>query len=49
MEKVYNTMKSIGCVNLVLGICSIVIGIGLGIGMIINGAILLKRKSQILF
>ncbi len=49
MEKVYKTMKTIGCVNLVLGISSIVIGIGLGIGMIINGAILLKRKSQILF
>lgn len=48
-EKIYNTMKSTGVVNLVFGIVTICIGIATGIVMIVNGARLLKRKSEIMF
>lgn len=48
-EKIYNTMKSTGVVNLVFGIVTICIGIATGIVMIVNGARLLKHKSEIMF
>jgi hypothetical protein len=48
-EKVYKTMKSSGICNIVLGICSIILGVGIGVTTIINGAILLKKKSHLLF
>ncbi len=48
-EKIYNTMKSTGVVSLVFGIVTICIGIATGIVMIVNGARLLKRKSEIMF
>lgn len=49
MEKIYNTMKSVGVWNLVLGIVLIVIGILGGVFMIVNGSRLLKKKSYLLF
>jgi hypothetical protein len=49
MEKIYHTMKSVGVWNLVLGILLIVAGIVSGILLILNGAKLLKKKSDLLF
>ena len=49
MEKIYNTMKSVGVWNLVMGILLIITGIISGVFMILNGAKLLKKKSELLF
>ncbi|MGB4658526.1 MAG: hypothetical protein WBI07_05060 [Mobilitalea sp.] len=49
MEKIYQTMRSAGVWNLVMGILLIVAGIVSGILLIINGATLLKKKSDLLF
>ena len=49
MEKIYNTMKSVGVWNLVMGILLIVAGTVSGILLILNGARLLKKKSDLLF
>ncbi len=49
MEKIYNTMKSVGVWNLVMGILLIVAGIVSGILLILNGAKLLKKKSELIF
>jgi hypothetical protein len=49
MEKIYHTMKSVGVWNLVLGILMIVSGIIAGILLILNGSILLKKKSDLIF
>lgn len=48
-EKVYGIMKNVGVGNLVFGIISIVAGLTVGVISIINGARLLKSKSNILF
>lgn len=48
-EKVYKTMKRVGIGNLVFGIVSIVAGVTVGVISIVNGARLLKSKSNILF
>lgn len=48
-EKIYNTMKSVGSSNLVLGICILTSGIAAGILLIVSGAKLLKNKAQIMF
>ena len=48
-EKIYGTMKNVGVGNLVFGIIIIVAGITVGVMSIINGAKLLKSKSNILF
>lgn len=48
-EKIYNTMKSVGSSNLILGICILVSGIAAGILLIVSGARLLKNKAQIMF
>lgn len=48
-EKIYNTMKAVGIGNLVLGIIVILMGVGIGVGIIVNGATLLKKKSDLLF
>ena len=37
MEKIYNTMKSVGVWNLVLGILLICLGLVTGIFLIVNG------------
>lgn len=47
-EKVYKTMTGAGAGNIALGIVVLVTGIVSGILMIVNGARLLKRKSEIL-
>lgn len=48
-EKVYGIMKNVGVGNLVFGIVIIVAGVTVGVVSIINGARLLKSKSNILF
>lgn len=49
MEKIYHTMKSVGVWNLVLGILLIVSGTIAGILLILNGSVLLKKKSDLMF
>ncbi len=49
MEKIYHTMKSVGVWNLVMGILLIVAGTVSGTLLILNGAKLLKKKSELLF
>ncbi|MDF2886891.1 MAG: hypothetical protein K0R23_1276 [Lacrimispora sp.] len=49
MEKVYKTMRNAGALNIVIGIIVTAIGLVAGIISIVNGAILLKRKSEITF
>ena len=48
-EKIYKTMNSVGIWNLVLGIVTIVVGALAGSAMIVNGARLMKKKSDVLF
>lgn len=48
-EKSYKTMKSVGGGSIALGIVVLVTGIATGVLTIINGARLLKEKSDILF
>ena len=48
-EKIYKTMKVVGIWNLVMGIVTIVVSVLAGSAMIVNGARLLKKKSEILF
>ena len=48
-EKVYNTMKNVGIVNIIFGIVSILFGIAVGVVSIVSGVMLLKRKSDITF
>lgn len=47
-EKIYKTMSGSGVCSLALGIIILVTGITAGVMMIVNGARLLKRKSEIL-
>lgn len=47
-EKIYKTMSRTGAGSLTLGIIVLVTGIVTGTLMIINGAKLIKRKSEIL-
>lgn len=47
-EKIYKTMASSGAGSLSLGIVVLVTGLVTGILMIVNGARLLRRKSEIL-
>ena len=46
-EKLYKTVSGAGAGNLALGIITLVTGIVTGILMIVNGARLLKGKSDI--
>lgn len=48
-EKTYKTMANVGAGDLALGIVILVTGIAAGILMIINGARLLKGKSDLMF
>lgn len=48
-EKVYKTMKRTGGFSIAMGVVMIVAGLVVGIGSIVNGAFLLKRKSDITF
>ena len=47
-EKIYKTMSGTGVSNLIVGIVVLVTGVTAGVMMIINGARLLRRKSEIL-
>lgn len=47
-EKIYKTMSSTGAYSLAVGIIVLTTGIVTGIMMIVNGARLLKKKSEIL-
>ena len=49
MEKAYKTMRQAGAGSLVIGIITIVTGVTAGIIAIVNGARLLKNKSEITF
>lgn len=48
-EKVYKTMTTTGAGSIVVGIIIIVSGAVCGILSIVNGARLLKKKSEIIF
>lgn len=48
-ERIYKTMNCTGAWSVAMGIVLLIVGISTGIGCIINGGILLKRKSQITF
>ena len=48
-EKIYKAMSSAGAGSLVLGIIVLVTGIATGVLMIINGAKLIRRKSDLIF
>ena len=47
-EKIYKTMFGTGVSSLIVGIVVLVTGVTAGVMMIINGARLLRRKSEIL-
>ena len=47
-ERIYKTMSSTGACSLAVGIIILATGITAGIMMIVNGARLLKKKSEIL-
>lgn len=49
MERVYKTMRNIGAGCIVIGIIIAVTGVAAGSISIVNGALLLKRKSEIEF
>lgn len=49
MEKVYKTMRNVGAGSIALGTVVLVTGVVVGIISIVNGALLLKGKSEITF
>ena len=49
MERVYKTMKVTGAGSIAAGIVILVTGLVVGIISIVNGALLLKRNSEIEF
>lgn len=49
MERVYKTMRNTGAGCIAVGIIMVVTGLTVGIISIINGSLLLKRKSEIEF
>lgn len=48
-EKVYHTMRNIGIWNIVLGIVTMVLAIGVGVIMLVGGSKLLSHKSDLTF
>lgn len=48
-EKIYKTMSSTGAGSIVVGIVIMVTGLVCGILAVVNGARLLKKKSEIIF
>lgn len=48
-EKIYKAMRTTGAFSIAMGITAIVVGLVVGIGNIVSGSILLKRKSEITF
>ena len=49
MERVYETMRNVGAGNIAIGIIIAITGLAVGVVAIVNGALLLKRKSEIEF
>lgn len=49
MEKLYEKISSIGISSLVIGIVTVLIGVGAGVTMIVNGARLITGKKNITF
>ena len=49
MERVYKTMRNTGAGSIAIGVIILVTGLTVGIVAIVNGALLLKRKSDIIF
>ncbi len=48
-EKIYKTMRSVGIFNIVMGIIFIAAGIAAGVLVMVNGARLIKNKSELMF
>ncbi len=48
-EKIYKTMNCTGAWSIAMGIIALIAGISIGIGCIVSGSVLLKRKSQVTF
>lgn len=48
-ENTYRTMSNVGIWSLVLGIVTICISVAVGVMMIINGAKLIKSKTELTF
>ena len=48
-EKIYKTMRNTGAASIAVGIIVASVGLAAGIIAIVNGALLLKRKSDITF
>lgn len=48
-EKTYKTMSATGAGNIALGIVVLVSGVVCGVLAIVNGARLLRKKSEIIF
>ena len=46
MERIYKTMRNTGAASIAVGIVVASVGLAAGIIAIINGALLLKRKSH---
>ncbi|MCI8454749.1 MAG: hypothetical protein HFE84_09075 [Lachnospiraceae bacterium] len=49
MERIYKTMRNSGAASIALGVVVVTVGLAAGIVAIVNGALLLKRKSEITF
>lgn len=47
-EKIFKTISGAGALNLVLGIVAIVTGVAAGVLLLINGAKLLKSKTDLM-
>ncbi|MGN0335246.1 MAG: hypothetical protein ACI4DV_06255 [Lachnospiraceae bacterium] len=48
-EKIYKTIRNTGAGNIAIGIIAIVTGVVSGVLLIVSGAGLLKKKSEIMF
>lgn len=48
-EKIYKSMKTVGAWNVAIGVTLIVVGLLSGVMTIVNGARLIKDKSEIMF
>ncbi len=49
MEKVYKTMQRTGACSIAVGIVILVAGMAVGVCSIVCGAVLLRRKRDIVF
>ncbi len=49
MEKVYKVLKNVGGGSIAIGVIIIIMGVTLGVLNIVNGAVLLRNRRNILF